>query len=174
MKFNTDSAERPSPSCPRRRLISFSAVQLASDVHACSGPTPASGLNATHDLVLGLIQPPPVPAREADRGSVSIGQREETFVSRPAVEPHLASRRPAHDEYLKVPTTVITEVEQADRLPDFERGYDGIVIGAHARHDVIRLQGQSPVQDVVVAAPPRRGWLANGNFRETCPGEQLR
>ena len=58
-------------------------------------------------------------------------------------------------------------------LPDLERGYDGIVVGAYARHDALRLQGQSPVQDVVEAAPPGRGWLVDGNFRETCPGEQL-
>lgn len=58
-------------------------------------------------------------------------------------------------------------------LPDLERGYDGIVVGAYARHDALRLQGQSPVQDVVVATPPRRGRLVDGNFRETCPGEQL-
>jgi hypothetical protein len=59
------------------------------------------------------------------------------------------------------------------RLPDLERGYDGIVVGAYARHDALRLQGQSPVQDVVEAAPPRRGRLVDGNFRETCPGEKL-
>lgn len=59
------------------------------------------------------------------------------------------------------------------RLPDLERGCDGIVVGAYARHDALRLQGQSPVQDVVEAAPPGRGWLVDGNFRETCPGEQL-
>jgi len=59
-------------------------------------------------------------------------------------------------------------------LPDLERGYDGIVVGAYARHDALRLQGQSPVQDVVEAAPPGRGRLVDGNFRETCPGEQLR
>ena len=41
-------------------------------------------------------------------------------------------------------------------LPDLERGYDGIVVGAHARHDALRLQGQSPVQDVVEATPPGR------------------
>ena len=58
-------------------------------------------------------------------------------------------------------------------LPDLERGYDGIVVGADARHDALRLQGQSPVQDVVVATPPGRGRLVDGNFRETCPGEQL-
>jgi hypothetical protein len=58
-------------------------------------------------------------------------------------------------------------------LPDLERGYDGIVVGAYARHDALRLQGQSPVQDVVEAAPPRRGRLVDGNFRETFPGEQL-
>ena len=58
-------------------------------------------------------------------------------------------------------------------LLDLERGYDGIVVGAHARHDALRLQGQSPVQDVVEAAPSGRGWLVDGNFRETCPGEQL-
>lgn len=39
-------------------------------------------------------------------------------------------------------------------LPGLERGYDGIVVGAYARHDALRLQGQSPVQDVVVATPP--------------------
>jgi len=59
-------------------------------------------------------------------------------------------------------------------LPDLERGYDGIVVGAYARHDALRLQGQSPVQDVVEAAPPGRGRLVDGNFGETCPGEQLR
>ena len=58
-------------------------------------------------------------------------------------------------------------------LPDLERGYDGIVVGAYARHDALRLQGQSPVQDVIVATPPGRGRLVDGNFRETCPGEEL-
>jgi hypothetical protein len=58
-------------------------------------------------------------------------------------------------------------------LPDLERGYDGIVVGAYARHEALRLQGQSPVQDVVEATPPRRGRLVDGNFRETCSGEQL-
>jgi hypothetical protein len=58
-------------------------------------------------------------------------------------------------------------------LPDLERGYDGIVVGAYARHDALRLQGQSPVQDVVEASSPGRGRLVDGNFRETCPGEQL-
>jgi hypothetical protein len=58
-------------------------------------------------------------------------------------------------------------------LPDLERGYEGIVVGVYARHDALRLQGQSPVQDVVEAAPPGRGRLVDGNFRETCPGEQL-
>jgi hypothetical protein len=58
-------------------------------------------------------------------------------------------------------------------LPDLERGYDGIVVGAHARHDALRLQGQSPVQDVVDAAPGGRGRLVDGNFRKTRPGEQL-
>jgi hypothetical protein len=58
-------------------------------------------------------------------------------------------------------------------LPDLERGYDGIVVGPYARHDALRLQGQTPVQDVVDAAPPGRGRLVDGNFRETCPGEQL-
>ena len=58
-------------------------------------------------------------------------------------------------------------------LPDLERGHDGIVVGAYARHDALRLQGQSPVQDVVEAAPPGRGRLVDGNFRETCLGEQL-
>jgi len=56
---------------------------------------------------------------------------------------------------------------------DLERGYDGIVVGAYARHDALRLQGQSLVQDVVVATPPGRGRLVDVNFRETCPGEQV-
>ncbi len=59
------------------------------------------------------------------------------------------------------------------RLPDLERGYDGMVVGAHARYDALRLQGQSPVQDVVDATPPGRGRLVDGNFRETGRGEQL-
>jgi hypothetical protein len=58
-------------------------------------------------------------------------------------------------------------------LLDLERDYDGIVVGAHAGHDALRLQGQSPVQDVVETTPPRRGRLVDGDFREACPGEQL-
>jgi hypothetical protein len=46
------------------------------------------------------------------------------------------------------------------------------VVGAHVRHNALRLEGQAPVQDVVDATPGGRGRLVDGNFRLTGRGEQ--